>query len=243
MTQDAVDYITAVINDYEQSVTDGTYPQFIDVPSFAKWCLAHDILGTWDSGGANRYFTKYDRSAGSKLTIPCLWDFDSSENDPELFSRCHRLLFQDFFNNSNQEFVKTFISLWQQMSPTISKDMQSKSDQFRASQQGKALAASFPYNDTRWNVSSSMHNALMSRMKWIRERTAWLNEAIYQLYPTGDVTFDHIVDVADVNILIDIVLGKDDAEKYHGRADINLDGIIDVTDIDLIINIILNIKP
>ena len=55
----------------------------------------------------------------------------------------------------------------------------------------------------------------------------------------GDVNGDGMVDVTDVNILIDIVLGKDQAENYNGRALLNDDDIVDVTDVDILIDIIL----
>ncbi len=54
----------------------------------------------------------------------------------------------------------------------------------------------------------------------------------------GDVNGDGKVDVADITIIINILLGKDTASKYDGRADINGDGIIDVQDINTEVNII-----
>ncbi len=56
----------------------------------------------------------------------------------------------------------------------------------------------------------------------------------------GDVNGDGSVDVSDVNILIDIILGNDDAGKYNGRADVNGDGMVDVSDANALIDLILN---
>lgn len=55
----------------------------------------------------------------------------------------------------------------------------------------------------------------------------------------GDVNGDGSVDVSDVNIVINIVLGNDDAANYGGRADVTGDGIVDVSDVNTIINIVL----
>ncbi len=55
----------------------------------------------------------------------------------------------------------------------------------------------------------------------------------------GDVNLDGAVDVTDINILVNIILGKEDASKYDGRAYINDDDTIDVTDINLVVNIVL----
>lgn len=55
----------------------------------------------------------------------------------------------------------------------------------------------------------------------------------------GDVNGDGVVDINDVNILVNIVLGKDDAKKYDGRADVNGDGTVDIADVDATITALL----
>ena len=59
------------------------------------------------------------------------------------------------------------------------------------------------------------------------------------VYAVGDVNGDGLVDVTDVNILIDIVLGKDQADNYERRAYVSDDELIDVTDVNMIIDIVL----
>ncbi|MCQ2289063.1 MAG: dockerin type I repeat-containing protein, partial [Muribaculaceae bacterium] len=54
----------------------------------------------------------------------------------------------------------------------------------------------------------------------------------------GDVNGDGVVDITDVNILLNIVLGKDSASKYPG-ADVNGDGTVDITDVNTVLNIVL----
>lgn len=55
----------------------------------------------------------------------------------------------------------------------------------------------------------------------------------------GDVNCDGRVDVTDVNVVINIMLGKDTADNYGGRADITGDGTVDVSDINAVVNIML----
>lgn len=55
----------------------------------------------------------------------------------------------------------------------------------------------------------------------------------------GDVNADGVVDINDINILINIILGVDDASVYNGRADLNGDGTVDVSDINETIVIIM----
>ena len=55
----------------------------------------------------------------------------------------------------------------------------------------------------------------------------------------GDINGDGVVDVSDVNIAIDIVLGKDSNDNYGGRADLDGNGIVDVSDVNALIDIVL----
>lgn len=60
-----------------------------------------------------------------------------------------------------------------------------------------------------------------------------------RIYRRGDVNLDGNVDLYDVNIVINIVLGKDDANRYDRRAYITSDNVIDVSDVSELINLIL----
>ena len=59
-------------------------------------------------------------------------------------------------------------------------------------------------------------------------------------YARGDVNGDGKVDVTDVNILVNILLGKESADNYDGRAYITEgDTTVDVSDINAVVNIML----
>ena len=55
----------------------------------------------------------------------------------------------------------------------------------------------------------------------------------------GDVNLDGTVDVTDVNIVVNIILGKDQAANYDDRADLDGNNDVDVSDINALVNIIL----
>ncbi|MBR1804157.1 MAG: dockerin type I repeat-containing protein, partial [Muribaculaceae bacterium] len=55
----------------------------------------------------------------------------------------------------------------------------------------------------------------------------------------GDLTGDGAVDVSDVNLLINIILGKKTAADCVGNPNLNGDSKVDVSDVNLLINIIL----
>lgn len=51
----------------------------------------------------------------------------------------------------------------------------------------------------------------------------------------GDVNGDGVIDIADVNIVINVMLGKDD----NVAADVNGDGKVDIADVNAVINVML----
>ena len=70
------------------------------------------------------------------------------------------------------------------------------------------------------------------------------NEYVYtdlfgQPAQTGDVDGNGNVDGTDLNILINIILGKDQASKYDGRANVDGTGGVDGNDLNALINILL----
>ena len=75
------------IKDYMDNVENALFTQkgienYIDYTSFARWILAHDILGSNDVAGSNMFIYKEtfgsDAPYDSKLMMGTPWDFDSS---------------------------------------------------------------------------------------------------------------------------------------------------------------------
>ena len=56
----------------------------------------------------------------------------------------------------------------------------------------------------------------------------------------GDVNGDGEVNIADVNCILDVILGTRTAEEFEGRADVNGDIEVNIADVNAIIDIILN---
>ncbi len=67
----------------------------------------------------------------------------------------------------------------------------------------------------------------------------WCNFLIGSLQ-NGDVNGDGSIDIADVNILINIMLGRDNADNYDGRAYVTAgDTEVDIADVNAVINIMV----
>ena len=85
--------------------------------SFAKWILIHDILGTDDTTGCNRFL--YRKDDKSLLNMGPVWDFDSSFRSDGI-STLHTsdiFYFPYLFNRS--EFAQIYINLWNSIKPTL----------------------------------------------------------------------------------------------------------------------------
>ena len=55
----------------------------------------------------------------------------------------------------------------------------------------------------------------------------------------GDINGDREVNIADINAVIDIILGSDVSDYVRSRADVNSDGEVNIADINVIIDIML----
>ena len=58
--------------------------------------------------------------------------------------------------------------------------------------------------------------------------------SIVYVLPKYDLNHDGVIDIADVNIMINVVLGKSVV-----AADVNGDGVVDISDINMVINAML----
>lgn len=74
--------ISSYIHGFEQALADeGDIAEWIDVESYARWLLCHDILGTVDPAGSNlfMYKTTFDPAnpTSTKMKMGPIWDFDA----------------------------------------------------------------------------------------------------------------------------------------------------------------------
>lgn len=86
--ENTINNIKAYMNAAENALyTHDHAADYIDYESFARWMLAHDILGTYDAGGSNMFLCKDALNdvepSESKLMMATPWDFDSAFMQPD----------------------------------------------------------------------------------------------------------------------------------------------------------------
>ena len=74
---------------------------------------------------------------------------------------------------------------------------------------------------------------------WIRRRMAYLDENVFIDRLDGDVNGDREVNIADVNCLIDVILGVVEPSNFRGRAYVNDDYEVNIADVNAVIDIIV----
>jgi hypothetical protein len=234
ITEDQLAYMQTLVNRYEASLTANNYPDLIDVRSFAGWCLVHDIEGTQDSGGANRFYTKYDTTDASKIVMPLAWDFDMAEHTTSAWSRSHTSHMNTLFNNSNRAFVGEFAALWRKVRGTLTSEFSNYMKEFRRSAEGIGVDNSIPLDKLVYNRPISVLGFTTARATWITNRRTWLDNAINALNPLGDVNVDGQVNITDITILINALLNNTEDKVYAG--DVTEDGAVNISDVIALIS-------
>lgn len=190
VTEEITEYVQSSINRAEKSIKEGNYEQYIDVNSFVSWILAHDILGTWDSGGSNLYLMRYDNN--SLLQMANMWDFDTIFwMNKDSFSRYHTesydYYFPLLFNNVNTTFLYAYINKWNKIKNIIPQQIIDFIKEFADSEEGKALQLSREYYTKRWNKELTTVSEDVEKVTdWFNNHLPWLDTTINNMSkPTG----------------------------------------------------------
>ncbi len=172
-------YMTDLTRRMELSYTSDNYPEVIDVASFARFCLAHDIMGT-SHYGANRYYIKYDKSDSTLVEMPVMWDFDHANGKLTGWSLTHTTFFYQLFDNPNKAFVEEFAKQWNQVHPILYDHIKNLFEQERLAH-GYGISMSLYLDNIRWNTHNAAYDSFTSRPEWVKNRSVWLDAEINKL--------------------------------------------------------------
>ena len=176
----------------EQAVSSDNYPEVIDVRSFARWILLHDLLGTYDAAGSNIFVARKNRDDTSLMRMPVGWDMDSSMLYPNEWSRTHtdRGLFLSylFANQHCTDFIEAYLDEWQHaMQLGVMEQMRQDALSFPSSALGLGLIRSYPLHGERWGWDSSILDIVDVEAQsqfvynWFVEREPGLSSLVSEL--------------------------------------------------------------
>lgn len=192
VTPAQLSYINEFVNQMEASIATGTYDEYIDVESFARWLLVHEIVGSGDAGGSNIFLMKKDNSPESKLTFSNVWDLDNAFFIEDKWAPIHwapLFYFQLFFNSPNKLFRDIYGEKWRNEGMASVNGTVDFLRSFPDSELGKALQASRQYDAQRWNIPLTWVEKDCNKIAdWLLKRRQWLEEHIEYLTPIGTIT-------------------------------------------------------
>ena len=232
---------------------------FFDLPVMQDYYIFIVALQALDNECANIYYAVRDFRENRRLTmVP--WDLDislgqnyspevdlpdmvSPERYPELWishlPMCDMLEVGWYYD----EVLARYLELREHQLNT-----DSLVNRFRTAIDELEMTGAAQREETRWSGDSDIAGKdlnLSDEMDyvedWIRRRMAYLDEYVFLPRIPGDVNNDREVNIADINCLINVILGTKDASEYHGRAYVNNDYEVNIADVNAVISIILGI--
>ena len=186
MTVQEVEFVNDAVNKMEQSFSDDTYPEYIDVGSFASWVLGHDIHGTQDGKGSNIYLMKYDSTDNSRFKMGCMWDYDVDIDHYKAdFSEIHNaswFYFTKLFRSSCNDFLTSYLQQWDDFLNGGVQNLMLFLTDYPDSEEGKALQKARDFESDKWGVNyMTVAENIEREKKWYSYRVDYLKNAIPKL--------------------------------------------------------------
>lgn len=183
ITQEQLDAFREHIELLNASLTNGTYPLYIDVESCARWLLAHQLLGTLDAGGSNMFIIR--RDSLSRLQMGTLWDFDSilrvSGSFTPIMSRHY---FKQMLQYSpNKMLAREMCRIWRSEKERIMTGSYGFLDSIAGTGFALAIDKSTKANLKRWpdNMLDDMDTTIAKLRQWFATRAEEIDSLLLTL--------------------------------------------------------------
>lgn len=143
-----------ILNFERKLISNEDISEYVDFKSFAKWLLVHDILGTEDAWGSNRYLYTNSLSVDSLslLKIGPVWDFDDIFKRKDMWSQQHSGNYRFYYSQllEYETFNKQFVDQWYCVKDYLYADLMSFLSEM-CSTYGEDLEYSRDLDSKRWN--------------------------------------------------------------------------------------------
>lgn len=230
---------------------------FFDLPVMQDYYIFIVALQALDNECANIFYACYDFRDNTRLTmVP--WDLDislgqnyspsvdlpdmvSPERYPEKW--ISHVPMADMFEV--KWYYNELLARYRELRETYL-NTDSLVNRFRTAIDELQQSGAAAREEARWSGDTDLAgkelnlSAEMDYVEdWIRRRMTFLDENVFVPRIDGDVNKDGEVNIADVNCLIDVILGYTDPSTYLGRAYVNDDYEVNIADVNMVIDIIL----
>ena len=184
---DQYSYIQTYVNKAEEAIKNGKYEDYLDVTTFARWLLFHDIYATLDCAGSNLYLAKKDMTYGSKLEMLSPWDFDSiywNGTMTQCWSNQHNygaFYFPTLLRSADKTFLDEYKAEWKRVRSSIASYMRNDIGSF-IDEYGDAIDESRRLNAIRWGGGTSKVSDNFSALNsWLENRVTFLDKNLSTL--------------------------------------------------------------
>ena len=237
---------------------------YFDIPVMKDYLIFIATLQALDNESKNIYYACHDVAENHRLTmIP--WDLDiclgqnysPDVNKPEIVKPERPLDWIYHVPMANLwKYWKThneIVARYKELRKTVL-STDSLVNRYRNAINNLDACGAVAREEARWSGDSDLAgkpldlNAEMDYVEnWLRLRMPYLDEFVFvemdepiePEFQRGDVNGDGEVNIADINALIDIILGGQADAATRKRADVNEDSEINIADVNALIDIIL----
>ena len=179
-----LDEISSYIHGFEQALADeGDIAEWIDVESYARWLLCHDILGTVDPAGSNlfMYKTTLDPAnpQSTKMKMGPIWDFDACMAQDVLgddWSWIHREYGRLFYYErllQRSDFQTCFINNWERVSSRLYDEVTDSIGKV-LERESEAINVSRHLSGRGYTAAERLQNI----KDWLNHRIEWIDDNI-----------------------------------------------------------------
>ena len=247
-------------SDNDPSIFDESIADYFDMPVMEDYYIFIATIMALDNDAFNLYYACYDLNDNRRLTmVP--WDLDVSlgqdfspttSHDAEKVQPersmdwvCHLPMLHMM---QNETYRNEIIERYKELRLT-KLNTDSLVNRYRSAIDELENCGAASREEQRWSRDRDIAYRILDLSEemdyvedWLRRRMPYLDENVFiplppaPTHPKGDVNGDGEVNIADVNALIDIILGGED--KSEGRSDVNEDGEVNIADINAVIDII-----
>lgn len=250
-----LDMVSNRFNAFVAAVVNGKdLTSHVDLDALARYLLLNELVCNKEIFHPKSTYCYYENvlDESSKLVFGPVWDLDWACGYVGFspFSYFSELISYDLFNRvypsgEQYEFFSRLSKdrilaqrMFQVMEDFMDKGLDELCDFCREYYEYAApslLMSPIAYVDVV-NYDSQASNAAV----WLRARADMIyNNRLKDRFEIGDVNGDGEVNIADINTLIDIILGGGADVDMLKRADVNGDSEVNVADINSLINIII----
>ena len=213
------------------------WERYIDIDELVRFYIVNEMVDNTESFSGSCFWYK-DRGADAKIIFGPVWDFGSVYSHATNFIYCspagwsHQHWIGELAKfNRFQQHVRR---VWQEVKDRQVYDMDQYYDSIMAEVRAAAGADLRRWPDL---VPKNLDYIVNFYKTHLKAKCSWLDKmwgGEFTVY--GDLNFDNVIDIEDVNQLINMVLGH---TSNNRSADLNFDEAIDIEDINILINRLL----